>query len=96
MKQIIKDEFINIIDELRTNDEIRIFFEYEEDGTREEYCFKKVDFIGRSIILYAALDDFTVGIVQDEYTMTLNEMLGLIWDEDISNFDTRKVYVKRN
>ena len=88
--------FQDLIDGLRTGNEIRIYFEYEDDRTREEYCFKRIDFVGRSIILYAALDDFTVGIVQDEYTMTRNEALSLLWDEDISDFDTRKVYVKKN
>ena len=96
MEPITKEEFIDLIDGLGTDNEIRLYFEYEDDGTREEYCFKRIDFVGRSIILYAALDDFTVGIVQDEYTMTCNEALSLLWDEDISNFDTRKVYIKRN
>lgn len=94
-KNIDKKWFMGLMSILEPEDDTSIFAEYE-DGREVEFVFRKTRFIGEEIILYGFVDDFTIGIIQDTYSATKKEMLEMIWNEDISDYDTRKVYIKTN
>ena len=92
-KQVDKKDFIKAIHNLCLNEELELFVKYD-DGHEDEYRFRKINFMDNIIVLYGYLGDNTIGVIQDTYSMTKNEILEELWTGDLSDYDKNKVYIQ--
>ena len=94
MKKYIEfDDFKNILNNLKLNEEITFYSEIEE-GFADEYDFKVIDFHDTEVILYNVPQTNQLGVIQDSMYMTRDEEMLEVWQLLCGNGEY-KVYINK-
>lgn len=93
-KYIDYKQFEDIIENLKFNEEIKIFVKFceaEEDEEGEPFRFKRMELFDYEWVFFESPQHCYPGVIQDDSAGS--EELKSIW-EDFINYDENKIYIK--